>query len=246
MINLLNCGFFSYPKSNDKGNQDSYVLPVAIGDGFVFAVADGVGSYKGAREVANIATSVIRSIDTECVKNIEATLSLVKDSVDRLSMSRPDMINAATTLTYCFIDANALYVGHVGDTRLYIKKNNKLKLVTKDHTQHQELLDDGIYTKRELRDMPGKNTLTTAISRNLGMRFQSIKLSIPEIIDEDGLINIYIMSDGAHHFWEKRPRLSVETLTKSPKFAASLLRRIDRSDPIDDHTLVAASFIIKN
>ncbi|MCR3694501.1 protein phosphatase 2C domain-containing protein [Citrobacter portucalensis] len=246
MINLLNCGFFSCPKSRDKGNQDSFVLPTPVGNGFVFAVADGVGSYLGAREAADAATSVIRSIDAKLASDIQSTFTLAKERVDKLAESRHDWVNAATTLSYCFLDDQSLHIGHVGDTRVYVKKSNKLHLVTKDHTQHQELLDDGIFSKRELRDMPGKSTLTAAISRSLALRFQSLKLPINEIVDDNGLINIYIMSDGAHHFWEKRPRLSIETLSKSPKFAASLLRRIERGGPIDDHTLIGASFMITN
>jgi protein phosphatase len=244
MVNLLNCGFFSYPKNEEKGNQDSYVLPASVGKGFVFAVADGVGSYDGAKEAADLATSLISSNDTLQFKDIETTLALIKDKVDEMAESRQDWINAATTLSYCFIDDEALYIGHVGDTRVYVKKGNKLLLVTKDHTQHQELLDDGIYTKRELRDLPGKSTLTAAISRSIALRFQSIRLPLNEIVDENGLLTIYIMSDGAHHFWEKRPRFSNETLMKSPRFAASLLRRIEKTGPIDDHTLIAASFLI--
>lgn len=242
MINLQNCGFFSYPKNHDKGNQDAYLLPICIGDGFVFAVADGVGSYQGAREAANIATSAIRSINAENAKDIETTLSFVKGKVDQFAASRPEMGNAATTLTYCFIDDNVLYVGHVGDTRLYIKKDNKLKLVTKDHTQHQKLLDDGIYTKRELRDMPGKSTLTAALSKNLSLSFQSIKIPISEIIDEEGLVNIFIMSDGAHHFWEQRPRFSEGTMNNPNRFASSLQKRIEKISPIDDYTIVSARF----
>ncbi|WBM69143.1 protein phosphatase 2C domain-containing protein [Buttiauxella sp. WJP83] len=244
MINLLSCGFFSCPKNHDKGNQDSYILPSAVGNGFVFAVADGVGSYLGAREAADVATSVVRTVGALQITDIQKTLSMVKDKVDAMAESRQDWVNAATTLSYCYIDEQALYVGHVGDTRVYIKKGNKLHLVTKDHTQHQELLDDGIYTKRELLDLPGKSTLTAAISRNIALRFQSIRLPLSEIVDENGLLTIYIMSDGAHHFWEKRPRFSIETLMKSPRFAASLLRRIERNGPIDDHTLIAASFLI--
>lgn len=244
MINLINCGFFSYPKSHDKGNQDSFVLPAPVGTGFVFAVADGVGSYLGAREAANVATSVVSSVDANFITDIQMTLAKVKGKIDEMAESRQDWVNAATTLSYCFIDDQALYIGHVGDTRVYVKRGNKLHLVTKDHTQHQELLDDGIYSKRELRHLPGKSTLTAAMSKNLALRFQSIKLPVNELVDENGMINIYIMSDGAHHFWEKRPRLSVDTLKKSPKFAASLLRRIETNGPVDDHTLVAASFLI--
>ncbi|QMV54088.1 PP2C family protein-serine/threonine phosphatase [Ewingella americana] len=244
MITLQNCGFFSYPKSHDKGNQDAYTLPRHVGQGFVFAVADGVGSYKGASEVANVVTSAIDSIDAKDAQCIESTLFFLKGKVDKFAESQPEMVNAATTLSYCFIDDNALFIGHVGDTRIYIKKNNKLKLVTKDHTQHQKLLDDGIYSKRELRDMPGKNTLTSALSKNLALKFQSLKLPMSEIMDEEGFVNIFIMSDGAHHFWEQRPRFSEGTLNNPNRFASSLLKRIEKASPIDDHTIVSARFRI--
>jgi protein phosphatase len=242
MINLLSCGFFSCPKDSVRGNQDSYVLPVPTGNGFVFAVADGVGSYEGAKEIADAATSALRSSKNENITDIQKTFLYLKEEVDAVVDAKSEWINAATTLSFCFIDHEALYVGHIGDTRVYVKKGTKLQLITKDHTQHQELFDDGIYTKKELRDLPGKNTLTSAISRNIALRFQSIRLPLSELVDENGVITVYIMSDGAHHFWEQRPRLSLETISKAPKFAASLLRRIERSGPIDDYTLIAASF----
>ncbi|WP_433689731.1 PP2C family protein-serine/threonine phosphatase [Kosakonia cowanii] len=242
MINLLNCGFFSCPKDYERGNQDSYVLPTKIGEGFVFAVADGVGSYEGAKEIADTATSALRSTTNESIMDIEKTFLSLKEKVDAVIDTRSEWSNAATTLSFCYIDHKSLYVGHIGDTRVYVKKGTRLQLITKDHTQHQELFDDGIYTKKELRELPGKNTLTAAISKNVALRYQSVELSLSDLVDENGLITVYIMSDGAHHFWEKRPRLSLETISKAPKFAASLLRRIERSEPIDDYTLIAVSF----
>jgi serine/threonine protein phosphatase PrpC len=64
--------------------------------------------------------------------------------------------HAATTLTFCFVDDEGLHIGHVGDCRLYVKTDSKLKQITKDHTQHQKLLDDKIYSKSELKQLPGK------------------------------------------------------------------------------------------
>lgn len=242
MISLLNCGFFSYPKDEDRVNQDSCLLPKPIGNGFVFAVADGVGSYLGAKEAANIATSFIGSSSAITLKDAQFCLESIKGKITEMAESRDDFSKAATTLSYCFIDDKNLYVGHVGDTRVYVKINNKLVLITKDHTQHQELLDDGIYTKRELKDMPGKNILTSALSRYITLRFQSLQIPLSEIVDEGGIINLYIMSDGAHHYWEKRPRFSPETLKKTTRFAASLSKRVESNEIIDDYTLVAASF----
>ncbi|WP_447880074.1 PP2C family protein-serine/threonine phosphatase [Serratia fonticola] len=244
MISLLNSGFFSYPKDIERGNQDSYLLPKAIDNGFVFAVADGVGSYLGAKEAADIATSQIGCVDSESLRNVRSPLEMIKNKIDGLVEEHQEWLNAATTLSYCFIDGENLYIGHIGDTRVYARKNNKIIPLTKDHTQHQELLDEGIYTKRELKDLPGRNVLTAALSRQLTLRFQSEKVPLSDIADDSGIINLYLMSDGAHHFWDKRPRFSPETLMKAPRFAASLLRRIESNGAIDDYTLIAVSFAV--
>ncbi|MDE9567333.1 serine/threonine-protein phosphatase, partial [Xenorhabdus bovienii] len=58
----------------------------------------------------------------------------------------------------------------------------------------------------------------------------------------EGVLDLYIMSDGAHHFWEKRPRFSDNTLRNPIRFASSLQKRIEKATPIDDYSLVAASF----
>lgn len=244
MNHLLSSGFFSYPKDAERGNQDSFLLPKRIEDGYILAVADGVGSYLGAREAADAAIIATERQTPENLRDVQSTFNAIKDGVDDLTKVNSEWFKAATTLSYCFIDADNLYFGHVGDTRIYFKSGTKLLALTRDHTQHQELLDDGIYTKRELRDMPGKNSLTSAISKNLPLRFQNGCIPLSEIADESGILNLYLMSDGAHHFWEKRPRLSNNTLSKAPLFAASLLKRIERSEAIDDYTLIAASFKI--
>lgn len=57
MIELISCGAFSCPKGNDRENQDALLLPQQCDDGFIFAVADGVGSYAGAKEAAQTAVN---------------------------------------------------------------------------------------------------------------------------------------------------------------------------------------------
>ncbi|ENE2372806.1 PP2C family protein-serine/threonine phosphatase [Klebsiella aerogenes] len=242
MIHLLNCGFFSYPKDVERGNQDSFLLPKHIDGGYVLAVADGVGSYLGAREAADAAIFTTEILSSNTLRDVASAFKAIKNNVDILTERNNQWFKAATTLSYCFIDDEYLHFGHVGDTRIYFKSGARLIALTRDHTQHQELLDEGIYTKRELRDMPGKNALTSAISKNLPLRFQKDSIPLSRIADENGVITLYLMSDGAHHFWEKRPRLSVNTLSKGPLFASSLLKRIERNEAIDDYTLIAVSF----
>lgn len=244
MISLLNSASFSYPKDIARGNQDSFITPVKRGTGFVFAVADGVGSYVGAKEAAVSAVDYLARLTEFELREPKNVLLGARDKVIELSESYPEYSKSATTFSYCFLDEHDLHIGHVGDTRIYIRKNNKLQVLTKDHTQHQELVDEGIYTKKELISLPGRNALTSALSRSVELKSQELIIPLSELIDNNGLINIYIMSDGAHSFWEKRPRFSPETLLKSPRFASSLQRRIENNGPIDDYTLVCASFTL--
>lgn len=45
MIQLIATSSFSYPKEPGRVNEDSLLPPKIVGDGILFAVADGVGSY---------------------------------------------------------------------------------------------------------------------------------------------------------------------------------------------------------
>lgn len=244
MIELLSCGAFSCPKDHGRENQDALLLPQQCDDGFIFAIADGVGSYAGAKEAAQAAVDYVAEHKLKAYSEPEAILSGAKEKITELSQGEPEKRKAATTLSYCVVCAGLLTVIHIGDTRVYVKVDNKLKLLTKDHTQHQELLDEGLYTKRELEDLPGKNMLTAAISKVLPIHFQQITLPLADLIDQEGIISLFIMSDGAHHFWERRPRFSPNTLKNATSFATNLYKRIQRAGPTDDHSLVAVNLKI--
>lgn len=242
MINLLSCAAFSCSKNSERENQDAIMLPQQCEGAFIFAVADGVGSYHGAREAAGIAVKQLADLTETELLNPQITLDLIKKKISELSDVSNDYFKAATTLSYCLLTDEGVNIIHVGDTRVYVKRGGKLILLTKDHTQHQELLDDGLYTKRELEGLPGKNTLTSALTRSLAIRYQHVVLPLADVVDDDGVLTLLIMSDGAHHFWERRPRFSINTLNNVNSFSASLFKRIQRQTPSDDYSLIAAQF----
>lgn len=245
MITLINSGLFSVAKNSGKNNEDSVLAPKQLHNGFIMALADGVGSYKGAKEASQAAINYLNSL-SECTSFDAETIFLdLKQKISNLSDTDLSLAKAATTLTFCILTDNGLSIGHIGDTRAYIKKGGKLIQLSKDHTQYQSLLDKKLYTKKELDSMGSTHTLTSALSRSVDLNYQFEHLPIHECIDMDGLINIYLMSDGAYYFWNKRPRFSNATLSKPTKFAASLERRIESQEAVDDYTLVAASFSFK-
>lgn len=240
MIELVSTGVFSYGKSDDRSNQDSVLPPVFVDGGYLFAIADGVGSYDGAEYASSSAIAALTNLAyPKDNSSYESFFEKIRKAVSAVSEKNASYSEAATTLTFCFVSDEEVNVGHVGDCRLYIKKGGRLLQITKDHTQHQKLLEQKIFTKAELRKMDVKNTLTTALSKYIELEYKVTTLKLKDVIDDDGFINIVILSDGAHSFWEKRPRFSDKTMANPNSYAASLYKRIHKSGPVDDYSCVA-------
>jgi serine/threonine protein phosphatase PrpC len=248
MFSLISCASFSLAKYIDKKNEDSILLPLYINDGYLFAVADGVGSYAGAREASHIAIDVLMKLEYQLANNFTSRIDIdlifktIKSKISELSNTDVAFKDSATTLTFCYVNQFGIRIGHIGDCRLYLKDDNKLIQITKDHTRHQQLLDAKLYTAKQLKEISGKNVLTTALSKNIEMKYDEYFISIDELIDfkdENNCIVINIMTDGAHNIWEKRPKFSQKTLSSPLAFSSSLLRRIERIGAEDDHSLIS-------
>lgn len=247
MINLLSSSTFSYPKEDGRQNEDSVFPPRSVGDGFLIALADGVGSYAGASQASQTAIEVLSAIPAtswgDGVSSDEI-FAQIKKRVVELSAINSTYSDAATTLTFCYVDSFGIRIGHVGDCRAYIRKGDGLVQLTTDHTQHQKLIDEGLYKPSELKRLGGKNTLFSAISKKVDLLFQDAFLTYDELMLENDTFEILIMSDGAYHFWDLRPRFALNTLQEPSRFASSLHRRITRFSPVDDYSLIAAKFCV--
>jgi len=240
MIKILNSSSFSYSKNGIDENQDSILPYKTLKQGYIIAVADGVGGYEGGFDASSLAISELEKTNYPFKRpDVDKFFHGLREKLKDIARYDSKYSSAATTLTFCHIGHEGLIIGHCGDSRLYIKFGNKLKQITKDQTQHQILIDKGLYTSRQLRKRMGGNVLTSAISAKLNLEFQVIELPIEELPLHEGCLNIYIMSDGAHHYWEERPRFSEKTLENPAKFSASLQKRIESKGPHDDFSLVS-------
>jgi len=233
-----------FPEKGQK-NEDSCILPLKKQDGFLFGVADGVGSYLGAKEASNFVCDYVQSISKISHEYIENYLSndLQENFQKFIENQNIDYSKASTTLSFCFLDSEGLSIWHVGDCRVYLKKETKLVQITNDHTQYQQLLDQKIYNKRELKEQNiSKSVLTSAISTLLELDNDYIYLSYEALKDYGQEISIYLMSDGAYHFWDLKKSFSKATLSDVTRFSNALKRRIERKGPIDDYTLLSLNF----
>ena len=84
-------------------------------------------------------------------------------------MIEPSLKGMGTTVSLLTIADHKANWAHVGDSRIYVLRNNQLTQITVDHSIVEVLLDEGKITKEEAEHHPKKNILTRAVGvdRNL-------------------------------------------------------------------------------
>jgi protein phosphatase len=145
--------------------------------GYLFLVADGVGSGRGgehASEIAlrNLALYVTHttSLHYQCYPEDEARfLEELRQAMARThetvrdEAARSGPAGMATTLTMVAVFWPRAYLVHVGDSRCYRLRDGKLERMTKDQTMAQALVDAGALTMSKGELSPLKHILTSAI-----------------------------------------------------------------------------------
>ena len=141
-------------------------------------VADGVGGAASGNDAARLATETVARYvsstlrcyneigagnDGVLLKSLKEAALQAHDAVRAEAASRPEQRRMATTLTMLFAVWPWAYFVQVGDSRGYIFQNGKLRLVTRDQTIGQQLVDEGAMAQEQLRHSPLKNVLSSAI-----------------------------------------------------------------------------------
>ncbi len=144
-------------------NEDRFFV-----DDHVVIVADGMGGYSGGEIASAIVIedlkksfSMANVADQDDLKEI---LHKANHEVWQYTKEYSELEGMGTTtvIAYCKDDKH-LFWASVGDSRLYLLHDNKLELITKDHSLVQDLIDNGELQEEDRLSYPMKNYLTRAI-----------------------------------------------------------------------------------
>lgn len=139
---------------------------------FFCALADGMGGMDRGELASKLSVNEARHIGTSMLSRDMSPLEIV-NSIKRIFQNANDTLityasrngNArmGTTLVVAYSNGSEIYVGNVGDSRLYIFNSGKRSFRTADHSYVQLLNDQGIITEEEAKIHPRKNEMTRAI-----------------------------------------------------------------------------------
>ena len=155
-------------------NEDSYYVPQEEDDLKLFIVADGMGGYNGGEIASSLAIKAAKSyIETNFIstpKDRESIAELIKSGMQYANMvvyekSKEDeaLKGMGTTMEICFLYENKMYIGHIGDSRIYRIRKHIIRKLTNDHSYVETLVKDGKITREEAKTHPKKNMLMKAL-----------------------------------------------------------------------------------
>jgi serine/threonine protein phosphatase PrpC len=134
-------------------NEDRVWLDEARG---IFLVVDGLGGHAAGETAAATAVDVI-SQHLRSPAQIKEVICAANNEIYRLSEQHAEWRGMACVLTLAVIEDDQVFIGHVGDSRLYLLSQGKLKKVTFDHSPVGEQEDGGLLTEEQAMHHPRRN-----------------------------------------------------------------------------------------
>lgn len=134
-----------------------------------FVLSDGAGGHEAGEVAAAIVVEcVMRTFVKDAAFAPRAMKAYIDMAVAAVSASKrdaahpSDMSATVATLLIDRSNARALWA-HLGDTRIYWFRDDKIVRITKDHSMAQQFIDAGYAKRDELRIHPQRNILFAAI-----------------------------------------------------------------------------------
>jgi PPM family protein phosphatase len=151
--------------------------------GRLAVVADGMGGYEGGQEASRLAVETLvatyRDFGGEDPQAaLVEGLQAAHEQIRQYSFAHPELRGMGTTCTAAAIvrgalggadgatNYDALYYVHVGDTRLYLIRDDQITRVTRDHSYVGRLVESGMISAEEAEHHPQRNILTAALGTN--------------------------------------------------------------------------------
>lgn len=156
-------------------NEDAFVLKEVWGGTHLLAVCvDGVGGNGGGDIAADLAVRCISEHlyeskqTTYSLDTLQAAVIFANNSIYAQHYN-PWLSQMSCVLTAALINLEdgKMDVCHVGDTRMYMLKNDVMTKVTSDHSLIGPLEESGEYTEEQAMKHPQRNIITRSVGKDI-------------------------------------------------------------------------------
>ncbi|MFO0011512.1 MAG: PP2C family protein-serine/threonine phosphatase [Planctomycetota bacterium] len=219
--------------------------------GHFFMVADGMGGHRAGMEASRLAiqyfiASILNRVrwlspktdsdENALVEDLKVMLSESHREIKRQSEQDSELAGMGTTFTMAYVIWPRMYIVHAGDTRCYLFRKGELRLLTRDHTVAEQLMQSGRLTLADTQRSPWSNVLLNA----LGAGADEVHAEIAAVQLEEGDL-LLLCSDGLNKHVTDAEIQSMAQQESNPQIlCASLVDEANLRGGTDNITIVAA------
>lgn len=165
-------------------NQDAFI---DLSEQGVWAVADGVGGHQQGEAASQAVVSAIAEIATSpavepLVEAIRHRIIAVNQQLlQRAHQLGPEAL-IASTVAVMVADANRCICLWAGDSRVYGFRQGRLSRLTRDHSQVEQMVDQGLLSAEEALHHPDANIILRAVGRSETLELEAV---VYDLYDQD-------------------------------------------------------------
>jgi serine/threonine protein phosphatase PrpC len=171
-----------------RRNEDAFVCEPPL-----FAVADGMGGAQAGEVASRLAADSLREQELGGLSSLEQTVELIREANRRIyaySSENSSARGMGTTMTVALVEGGVVTIGHVGDSRAYLLRDDKLTQLTQDHSLVAELVRSGRLSPKEAESHPRRSVITRALGTE-----SDVEIDVFSLRAQDGDLFL-LCSDG--------------------------------------------------
>ena len=227
--NNIKTSGFSLAKRKELIGDDFYEIK-QFEDMTIAVLCDGVGSaQEGAKAAKKVTQHIINNFKNipkvwsieRAIKEFIKSINSILYSQSMHEYERPEYV---TTVTVCIIKGDRIYGANVGDSRIYLQRDNKLNQLSYDHNE------EGMH-----------NVLSNAVGISSEVEIYYFENNVQEndkiLMCSDGLYSLMStdtlsknISSGAYNIVKKASSLVEENL---PDDTTAIILEVLQTDPVE-------------
>jgi serine/threonine protein phosphatase PrpC len=150
------------PGRRRRRNEDAYVCEPPL-----FAVADGIGGAQAGELASSLAAGAVRDDSSDGRgdgrRRVDELIQEANRRVYQRQSEDASLSGMGTTMTVALVEDGRVWIGHVGDSRAYLVRDDKLEQLTEDHSLVAELVRSGRLSPEEAETHPQRSVVTRAL-----------------------------------------------------------------------------------
>jgi protein phosphatase len=209
--------------------------------GSIFILSDGFGHKEGGEFASQFAVDLfIKNYSREEPQNIKKFLEISFEEINEYiyfkKVSKYNNVMLGCTIVVLIIKGETAHIAHIGDSRAYIVRDDRLKRLTKDHSYVQLLIDKGELSPENAIFHSKRHVLRKCLGSRLKAKSDYL---IQPIISNDKFM---LCCDGVWGFASQQKIKEILINNKPSEATVKLIDLVKKNSGTDNITLQVISF----